>query len=109
MTFDELKYICEVHGLTLYYRYYQNSWVKHKVCRIDFQYDNITVFSYLIDNNRIQCIPFSPVYVEEWNRKVYLNKNFKQELFEKHLKDFIFAYKKYKIQDKIKNLESDFE
>jgi hypothetical protein len=38
-----------------------------------------------------------------------LYKNFKQELFEKHLKDFIFAYKKYKIQDKIASLEADFE
>lgn len=104
MTFDEFKNICESHGLTLNNVYFQNSWVKRKVSRVKFMYDNNLVFSYLLDNNRIQCFPFSPGYVEEWDRKVYLYKNFKQELFEKHLKDFIFAYKKYKIQDRIDSL-----
>ena len=109
MTFDELKHICEEHGLTLNYCYYQNSWVRRKVSRVKFMYDNNLVFTYLLENNRIQCVPYSPRYVEEWDRKVYLNKKFTKEHFENHLKEFILAYKKSKIQDRIDSLESDFE
>ena len=109
MTFEEFKTICESHGLTLNNGYYQNSWIKKKVRRVNFLYDNTYVFTYWLENNRIQCIPFSSSYVEEWNRKVYLNKKFKVEHFEKHLKEFILAYKKYKIQDRIDSLEADFE
>lgn len=109
MTFEEFKNICESHGLTLYYDYFQNSWVNHKIRRANFLYNNNLVFTYLLENNRIQCIPFTQSYVEEWNRKVYLNKKFNEELFENHLKEFILDYKKYKIQDRIDSLEADFE
>ena len=109
MTFDEFKTICESHGLTLNNVYYQNSWVRRKVSRVKIMYDNSLVFSYLLENNRIQCVPYSPRYVEEWDRKVYLNKKFTEEHFENHLKEFILAYKKSKIQDRIDSLESDFE
>lgn len=109
MTFEEFKTICESHGLTLNYVCYQESWVKRKVRLVKFLYDNNLVFSYLLENNRIQCVPYSPRYVEEWDRKVYLNKKFKEKHFEKHLKEFILDYKKAKIQDRINNLESDFE
>lgn len=109
MTLEEFKTICEAHGLTLSNVYYQNSWIKRKVSRVKFLYDNYIVFIYLLENNRIQCIPYSPDFVEEWDRKVYLNKKFTEEHFEKHLKEFILAYKKSKIQDRIDSLESDFE
>ena len=109
MTFEEFKTICELHGLTINNVHYQNSWVKRKVRCVKFFYDNSLVFSYLLENNRIQCVPYSHKYVEEWDRKVYLNKKFKVEHFEKHLKEFILAYKKSKIQDRINSLESDFE